>query len=158
MKKQRRLKTIQIVLLAQSLVMMRKIYPMKFRFSLLLLTAALFTACVEDVNSTADRENFIGAWTCTEYEGDFAPQTYNVEVTADGLNENVRIWGLYNLGSNTSLSGTVSGNTIYIDNQTVNGITFSGFGNINSGFDRVEVSFTADDAGVADNVKARWLP
>jgi hypothetical protein len=130
---------------------------MKFRFALLIGTAALFTACELDSDTTNDRENFIGAWTCTEYEGDFAPQTYNVEVTADGLGEGVRIWGLYNLGSSTSLTGTVSGNTIYIDNQTVSGITFSGFGNINAGFDRVEVSFTADDAGVADNVKARWL-
>lgn len=130
---------------------------MKLRLFLLFSTTALFTACVEDTDIVNDRENFIGAWTCTEYEGDFAPQTYNVEVTASGLSEGVLIWGLYNQGGSVSLSGSVSGSTIYIDNQTVNGITYSGFGTINAALNRVEVSFTADDSGVSDNIKARWL-
>lgn len=130
---------------------------MTLRLTLLLITAALFTSCVEDTDLTSDRENFIGAWTCTEYEGDFAPQTYNVEVTANGLYDGVSIWGLYNQGSSVSLSGTVSGSTIYIDNQIINGITYTGFGTINAALNRVEVSFTANDAGISDNVKAYWL-
>jgi hypothetical protein len=143
--------------LARILNIPRQIFTGMKRIFLLLASAAIFTSCVEDTDLTPDRENFIGAWTCTEYEGDFAPQTYNVEVTANGLGEDVRIYGLYNLGSSTSLTGSVSGSTIFIDNQTVNGITFTGFGNINDDLDLVEVTFTADDAGVADNVKARWV-
>ena len=130
---------------------------MKFRIALLLASVLIFASCVEDNNTISDRENFIGSWTCTEYEGDFAPQTYNVEVTANGLYDGVRIWGLYNQGSSISLSGSVSGTTIYIDNQTVNGITYTGFGTINAALNRVEVSFTADDSGISDNVKARWV-
>jgi len=130
---------------------------MKFRIAFLLATVFIYASCVEDNNTISVRENFIGSWTCTEYEGDFAPQTYNVEVTANGLYDGVRIWGLYNQGSSISLSGSVSGTTIYIDNQTVNSITYSGFGTINAALNRVEVSFTADDSGISDNVKARWV-
>jgi len=123
----------------------------------LVILAALFTACVEETDPNNAREDFLGNWTCNEYEGDFAPQTYNVEVTPSGSSNDVRIYGLYNQGSSFVLSGSVSGQTIYIDNQTVNGITISGFGNINNNLDRVDVTFSANDGSGTDNVKATWL-
>ena len=123
----------------------------------LVILAALFTACVEETDPTNAREDFLGNWTCNEYEGDFAPQTYNVEVTPFGSGSQVRIYGLYNQGSSFVLSGSVSGKTIYIDNQTVVGITISGYGNINNNLDRVDVTFSANDGSGTDNVKATWL-
>ena len=123
----------------------------------LVILAALFTACVEETDPTNAREDFLGNWTCNEYEGDFAPQTYNVEVTPFGSGSQVRIYGLYNQGSSFVLSGSVSGKTIYIDNQTVDGITISGYGNINNNLDRVDVTFSANDGSGTDNVKATWL-
>ena len=117
----------------------------------------LFTACVEETDPTNAREDFLGNWTCNEYEGDFAPQTYNVEVLPYGSGNEVRIWGLYNQGNSFVLTGSVSSKTIYIDNQTVNGITISGYGNINNNLDRVDVVFSANDGSGTDNVKATWL-
>ena len=129
-----------------------------FRKILLISTISLFiTACVEETDPTNAREDFLGNWTCNEYEGDFAPQTYNVEVTPFGSGNEVRIYGLYNQGSSFVLSGSVSGKTIYIDNQTVSGIIISGFGNINNNLDRVDVTFSANDGSGTDNVKATWL-
>lgn len=127
------------------------------RILIFLLVGLVFTACVEETNPENAREDFLGNWTCNEYEGDFAPQTYNVIVQASGSGNDARVIGLYNQGSSFSLSAYVSGSTIYIENQTVDGITISGFGNINNNLDRVDMSFTADDGSGADNVKATWL-
>lgn len=122
-----------------------------------LATIALFTACVEETDPNNAREDFLGNWTCTEYEGDFAPQTYNVEVTPFGSDNQVLISGLYNFGPTFILGGTVSGKTLNIEYQLVSGVSISGYGNINLNLDRVDVTFTANDGGGADNVRAYWL-
>ena len=123
-------------------------------FSIFIL---LLNSCVEETNPENAREDFLGNWTCNEYEGDFAPQTYNVIVQPSGSGNDVRVVGLYNQGSSFSLAAYVSGSTIYIENQTVDGITITGFGNINNNLDRVDITFSADDGGGTDNVKATWL-
>lgn len=124
---------------------------------LVLIAAFTIAGCVDDVPIDETREDFLGNWTCTEYEGEFAPQTYNVEVVAYGSGSAVRIYGLYNQGPGFALSGSVSGSTIFIDNQTVNNITYSGFGNINNDLDRVDLNFSAYDGSTTDDVKAAWL-
>ncbi len=117
----------------------------------------LFTACVEETDPTNAREDFLGSWTCNEYEGDFAPQTYNVDVLPNGGGNGVIIRGLYNQGNSFDLVGSVSGSTIDIPTQAEDGITIAGFGNINNNLNRVELSFTADDGSGPDQVKATWL-
>jgi hypothetical protein len=124
---------------------------------ILTLSTIILTSCVEETNPENAREDFLGNWTCNEYEGEFAPQTYNVIVQPSGSGNDVRVIGLYNQGSSFSLTAYVSGSTLFIENQTVNGITITGFGNINNTLDRVDMSFTADDGVGADDVKATWL-
>ena len=129
-----------------------------FRSFLILIASSLvLSACVEETDPTNAREDFLGNWTCNEYEGDFAPQTYNVEVLPNGGGNDVVIRGLYNQGSGFDLVGSVSSGTIDIPTQVEDGITIAGFGNINNSLNRVELTFTADDGSGPDNVKATWL-
>lgn len=129
------------------------------RFNIIIITVFIFTVlgCVEETNPDNAREDFLGNWTCNEYEGDFAPQTYNVEVIATGPSNDVIIRGLYNQGPGFDIFGIVNGSSITIQNQTVDGIQIGGIGNINDNLNRVELSFTANDGSGVDDVKATWL-
>ena len=131
-------------------------FPMK-RLLLILISFAAIHACTPESDPDNAREDFLGDWTCNEYEGDFAPQTYNVEILASGTGKSVLIVGLYNQGSNFVLSGYVDGRTLFINTQTVDGFNIGGSGNMANSFDRIELSFTADDGSGSDNVKATLL-
>lgn len=122
-----------------------------------LALGAIFTSCTPESEPNTDRDLFLGDWTCNEYEGDFAPQTYNVEILASGAGKNVLVVGLYNQGSNFILSGYVDGITLFINTQSVNGFTIGGSGNLSNSFDRIDLIFTADDGSGSDIVKANLL-
>ena len=81
---------------------------MKFLYTVLLSLLLLATSCVEETDPTNAREDFLGSWTCNEYEGDFAPQTYNVDVLPNGGGNGVIIRGLYNQGNNFDLVGSLT--------------------------------------------------
>ena len=127
------------------------------RLFLILLSFAALHACTIESDPDNAREDFLGDWTCNEYEGDFAPQTYNVEILAIGSESSVRIIGLYNQGNNFALSGYVQGSTLFITTQTVDGIAIAGSGIMANSFDRIDLNFTADDGSGGDNVKANLL-
>ncbi len=117
----------------------------------------LLSSCVEESDPNNAREDFLGNWTCNEYEGDFAPQTYNVEVLPNGNGNDVVIRGLYNQGTGFDLVASVSGSNIDIPTQNEDGFIVAGFGTINDNLNRVELSFSVDEGGLVDNVKATWL-
>ena len=127
------------------------------RFLIFLLLGTTVIACVEETDPNNAREDFLGNWTCNEYEGDFAPQTYNVEVLATGNGNDVVIRGLYNQGTGFDLVASVSGSNIDIPTQEEAGFIVAGFGTINNNLNRVELSFSVDEGGLVDNVKATWL-
>ena len=127
------------------------------KYLTLSIFTALFTSCVQETDPNNDRDIFLGNWTCNEYEGDFAPQTYNIEVDAFGAGQDVSITGLYNQGNTFVVYGRVEGSTIFISTQTIDGITISGSGNMAASFDRVDLAFTADDGSGGDDIKATWL-
>jgi hypothetical protein len=124
---------------------------------MVLATALVLNSCVDETDLSNDREDFLGFWTCNEFEGDFAPQTYTIEIYASGSGNDVRIEGLYNQGNNFIVSGEVSGQTLFIDQQTVDGITLSGSGTMKSTLDEFSLNFTANDGSGNDNVKARCI-
>ena len=66
-------------------------------------------SCVDDSQLYDTRELWIGSWTCSEIEGDFAPQTYPVEIVERVILTEVGLKGLYNQG----LSFTVIAEIIY---------------------------------------------
>ncbi len=127
------------------------------RLFLLLAVIFIVQGCEVDSDPTNAREDFLGNWTCNEFEGDFAPQTYDVQVYAIGTGHQVGISGFYNQGPAFTVTGDVSGATLFISTQVVDGITIAGSGTMNANFDRVDLTFTANDGSGPDNVKANWV-
>jgi len=121
----------------------------------LLLAAVFFVgACAEDSETLDLRENWVGIWTCSEVQGDFAPQTYQVEIIEKIGPTYVAIKGLYNQGQGFNLEADVDGYFIEIPKQTVNGIEISGSGDLDSKGDLITLFFNANDGSGDDAVKA----
>jgi hypothetical protein len=108
-----------------------------------------------------------GEWSCTETSEIFlksnsdlkGTSTFPVYIAQDATNSNkYYIDNFYQLGSGNQVEIVVSfGNTITISTQTINGIEFSGSGTINSAYDLVSLTYTADDGGgEVDHVTAEY--
>lgn len=121
------------------------------------LLSLLFLSCVKDDSSDYSYIDWVGMWTCNEFEGDFAPQTYDVEIVERVSNNAVSIKGLYNQGALFVVEGVVDGNALDIPLQTVDGITIAGSGNLNGTADQVNLDFMVDDGSFTDEVQARLV-
>ena len=86
------------------------------RLSLAVLLIA-FVSCVDDSDLYDNREFWIGSWTCSEIEGDFAPQTYPVEIVERVVLTEVGIKGLYNQGLSFTVIAEISGDNLVIPTQ-----------------------------------------
>ena len=126
------------------------------QFALFSFFALLISSCQLDQATNVSRADFYGSWTCDEYEGDFAPQTYIVQVEAFGNNNQIHIYGFYNVGNGQPVLAEVQSNSIFIYNQMVDGIEFSGSGRMLESLDQVDLTFTANDGSGIDHVRATW--
>jgi hypothetical protein len=129
----------------------------KFNWTQLFLGALLIglVSCVDEQDLLDNREQWIGNWTCSEIEGDFAPQTYPVEIVERVVITEVGIKGLYNQGYGFSVIAEIEGNTIVIPTQTVDGIQIAGSGDLME--EEIVLYFDADDGSGTDLVKASLL-
>ena len=127
-------------------------YLNKFGILVLLISVV---SCVDDSDLEDNRDHWIGSWTCSEIEGDFAPQTYPVEIVEKVIVTEVGIKGLYNQGLSFTVLAEVSGDNLVIPTQVVDGIQIAGSGNLDNG--EITLYFDADDGSFVDKVKARLL-
>ena len=109
-------------------------------------------SCVKESDLNDNRELWIGSWTCSEIEGDFAPQTYPVEIVERVILTEVGIKGLYNQGLSFTVIAEVSGDNLVIPTQVVDDIQIAGSGSLND--EEITLYFDADDGSFADEVKA----
>lgn len=113
-------------------------------------------ACEEDPINVDDRTQWLGAWVCNETSGDFAPQSYTITVYEGIQLDEITITGLHNEGTSWTIDANVYNRQLQIPSQTVNGLTISGSGSINSAGEQVNMTFTFNDGTGADNVVAYW--
>jgi hypothetical protein len=98
-----------------------------------------------------------GDWTCDEQSEIFkaTAEVYTVTLSADADNNSgVIIDNFY--GLNASAKANVSGMSLIIPNQNVEGgFSVSGSGTISSNFEKINLSYTVDDgSGTVDHVTA----
>jgi hypothetical protein len=124
--------------------------------TLLAATAFLLVACEPEVPLDPRTDYWAGSWTCEEQTGDLAPQVYTVEVDLGADPDGVTVSGLYNQGLNFTVLGTVSGTSLTIPEQTMNGFTLSGSGTYSVLTDQVTYSLVVNDGGSADYTSGRW--
>lgn len=130
----------------------------KFNLSKTLLTGAVlalmtvgFTACKKD--SDPDRKKFLGNYTVTTGviacgvtgNGTIAAGTAVVISENSAGDEKVSV----NIGGQLSLVATASGSTITVDNQTLNGLTYTGTGTLCS--NTLSLTVNEYDASVPEN-------
>ncbi len=130
----------------------------KFNLSKTLLTGAVlalmtvgFTACKKD--SDPDRKKFLGNYTVTTGviacgvtgNGTIAAGTAVVISENCAGDEKVSV----NIGGQLSLVATASGSTITVDNQTLNGLTYTGTGTLSS--NTLSLTVNEYDASVPEN-------
>jgi len=108
-----------------------------------------FAGCVlEEINP-----NLAGVWHCTETSEIFLKSTkgtsiFDVVFKQDAENlSKYYIENIYDLGSSTEVYATVSGSSISIPEQTVNGFVIKGSGTINDNYDLIYMTYTVDDGG-----------
>ena len=121
----------------------------KFSLAVLLIASV---SCVDDSQLYDNREFWVGSWTCSEIEGDFAPQTYPVEIVERVVLTEVGIKGLYNQGLSFTVIAEISGDNLVIPTQIVDDIQIAGSGNLEN--EEITLYFDADDGSGVDNVKA----
>jgi hypothetical protein len=98
-----------------------------------------------------------GEWTCDEQSEVFkaTAETYAVTLSADADNNSGLIIDNF-YGLNTSAKANVSGMSITIPDQNVEGgFSVSGSGTISSGYGKINLTYTVDDgSGTVDHVTA----
>jgi hypothetical protein len=119
--------------------------------------AAVLVACEPEVPLDPRTDYWAGPWTCEEQTGDLAPQVYSVEVDLGTDPDGVTVSGLYNQGLNFTVSGTVSGTTLTIPEQNLNGFTLSGSGTYSVLTDLVTYTLVVNDGGSTDFTSGRWI-
>jgi hypothetical protein len=130
-------------------------------FLLAFLVPLLFTYSCETIDTltggAATVAKLEGEWTCDEQSEIFkaTAEVYTVTLSKDADNASgVIIDNFY--GLNASAKANVSGMSLIISNQNVEGgFSVSGSGTISSDFEKINLTYTVDDgSGTVDHVTA----
>lgn len=103
-----------------------------------------------------------GSWTCTEtsiiFKNDAGTSVYPVYIAQDMLDVNkYYIDNFYKLGSGVQVYIQVSGFSVNLPRQTVNGWEFEGSGSLSGDYNLIEIDYSADDGGGdVDQVEASY--
>ncbi len=121
---------------------------------LFLSFSLLIISCEKDDPADENlRNEYIGTWDVTENTGINAPQVYSVSIVKGSTPDELVIEGFYNFPQ-AEVMARVNGFSFSIPQQTSQGINFSGSGQANGDFDRLEVDFIANDGTGNDSVNA----
>ncbi len=112
----------------------------------------VLAGCEDDPVNPDDRTQWLGAWTCNETEGAFAPQSYNIFIDNGLQLDEVEVAGLYNQGENFRVYANVWGDRLVIPMQSVDGITINGEARINASGTSATIEFLANDGTGGDEV------
>ena len=115
---------------------------------------ALLSVCLISLHCSKEevRENvkFLGAYTMAETCG-LSDDTYDLVIWESGRDaQSIIIYNLYNWGE--IASATVSGNTLTIEEQILDGNSFSGTGTLN--VDALEINFDVSLGTESDSCNA----
>jgi len=116
-----------------------------------------FVACKPDdpTPNTGDiRDKLVSSWKCQENSATYGSQNYYVDISKDTVAGLIIIDNFFNLGLGKAIKANVSGQTITIHNQMIDGNLFNGSGTVSSNFNSISWSYTFDEGNGAENVSA----
>lgn len=100
------------------------------------------------------RDKIVSSWKCQENSATYGTQNYYVDITKDSVAGKIFIDNFFNLGLGKSVTATVNGQIITINNQMVEGNLFNGTGTISSNYNSISWSYTFDEGNGAESVSA----
>ncbi|MCC5918163.1 MAG: hypothetical protein JJU02_12660 [Cryomorphaceae bacterium] len=125
--------------------MMRKLW--------VFLAILAIPACLPD-DDDDPVDDWVGTWTVRETKGEFAPQTYTVNISrAQSLvDDKVVIRGLYAQGQDFWLSAEIDVMKMIIPVQEREGFIVAGSAQMDGSFESASISFSIDDGSGNDEV------
>lgn len=126
----------------------------KFFILIILIT---FVSCKPDDTDpkTGDiRDKLVSSWKCQENSATYGTQNYYVDIIKDTVSGRIIIDNFFNLGLGKSIKANVSGQTITINNQMVEGNLFNGTGSVSANYNSISWSYTFDEGNGPENVSA----
>jgi hypothetical protein len=122
--------------------------------SILMLAGMFILGCDRDEDGRINPvEAFSGTWLCRETVGEFAPQTYPIQINIVSGND-VEIINLYNRGVDFVVAARVQNRQLLISKQSVGNKQIEGEGLANPRFTQVELVFSVTEGGIRDDVQA----
>lgn len=121
------------------------------------ITMVTLVSCQPDdpTPNTGDiRDKLVSSWKCQENSATYGTQNYYVEITKDTLAGKIIIDNFFNLGLGKSIKASVSGQTITINNQMVDGNLFNGSGTVSANYNSISWSYSFDEGNGAESVSA----
>lgn len=100
------------------------------------------------------RDKLVSSWKCQENSTTYGTQNYYVEIIKDTVPGKITIDNFFNLGFGKAIKANVSGQTITINNQMVEGHLFNGTGSVSANYNSISWSYTFDEGNGPENVSA----
>lgn len=116
----------------------------------------VFTACediVDDEDPTAEpRDKFLGQWEATETSTLYPqPNTFQVNIEKDDNSAQIRLYNIYQLGTDMYAYALVTGNSFTIPQQTVNDMIVEGYGEMVTD-NKIDIEYSVNDGADKDDV------
>jgi len=140
--------------------MIKNINMKTYKLPFIILLLSIFSSCLpdEEINPDSDdpRDNIEYTWTCNENSPTYGELTYMVDISKDPYDSTkVILSNFYQLGTWSTTKATLSGKTLTISSQTVDGHTISGQGTIESNYKTINWTYEVVELNYWDKVLAK---
>ena len=135
---------------------------MKIRLIIIVICIGAVSFSCEDILDLEDtgdpRDKIVDVWTCIENSQIFKSTTgsYTVEISKDQADSTkLIIENFYNLNREKYIKASLSGKSLAISNQNIEGFIFNGSGTITNNYNKIEWTYKVElPDGDIDNVTA----
>ncbi|MFN5324861.1 MAG: hypothetical protein ACK5C5_08080 [Bacteroidota bacterium] len=116
------------------------------RYLLLISISFIFASCAEEESAPdipgSDRDKYVGSWNCKEIKKNDT-LSFTISIEKLGEFDSLRVKNFSLLGFSSSVIWLVSGNSITIPNQVVDGFSFQGTGFFDDG--ELNLTYNSDN-------------
>ena len=130
-----------------------------FKILFTIIALAFFSnSCVDelpDISENKPTELLVGTWSVVENSETYGQQNYDVAIYVfDAVDDMVKIYNFYGLGSWSHVLAGVAGHTITIAEQTIEGHKIIGTGTISDDFKTIEFDYNVEEVSVVKSLNS----
>jgi hypothetical protein len=123
--------------------------------AILVACSILTLSCEDTTDQKSGVNNITDTWQCKETSTTYGQSTYSVNITKSSTDSTkVFIDNFYQMGAGNKVTAKLSGLTLSIPNQTVDGFAITGSGTISSNYKTINWTYTVNDGAEVDHATA----